>query len=369
MKFTCLQENLEKGLQIVSRAVPNKGSLPILSNILFVAENGRLKLAATNLETAVTTYVPCSVEEEGSVTIPAKLIKDFVSTLRPGTIKASLNHDVLHITSEKTKSKFNGISADEYPELPVFPEDVSYFELDPKEFGDDVAYVAFASGNDESRPIFTGIFLNYQEGVLTIASTDGFRLSEKILKIESSVGNFSAVIPARTMLEVSKIFAGSQEKIKFALNEGENLALFSSEDTTVATRILDGQYPDYKKIIPSEKVLSASFSTDEFVEAVKLTNVFAKEGNNAIKVRFDPEENLIRISSLAEEAGEHISELGAEIEGDLLEIAFSSRYLLDYLNNIKTERIHFRTNGNISPCLLLSDAHENFIHIIMPMQI
>jgi len=360
---------LAKGLQIVSRAIPTKGSLPILSNILFSAQDGRLKLAATNLETAITTYVPCSIEEDGSTTIPAKLIKDFVATLPPGTIKASLTNDVFHLTSNKTKTKFNGISADEYPELPSFPEDAKTIEFNPSDFNDTVSNVAFASGSDESRPIFTGVFLNYQSGILTIASTDGFRLSEKVMKVESEVGDFSVVIPAKTLIEVAKIFSTSEENIKFTINSNENLALFSAEDTTVATRILEGQYPDYKKIIPTEQILSASFATDEFIEAVKLTNVFAKEGNNAIKVRFDPGENIIKITSLAEESGEHESELAAEVEGELMEIAFSSRYLLDYLNNIKTERIFFKTRGNVSPCLLVSDNHVDFIHIIMPMQI
>lgn len=374
MKFSCLQENLEKGLQTVSKAVPVKGSLPILTNILFSTDDGRLKLSATNLETAITTYVPCSIQEDGAITIPAKLIREFVSNLPAGTINAHLTGHTLHLSSStsasqpKTKSKFNGITAEEYPELPIFPKDSKAIELDPKVFADAISFVAFASGTDDSRPIFSGVYLKCDGKLLTIACTDGFRLSEKLLELDKKCEPFSAIIPAKTLLEVSRVFSSSEEPLLFALNGSENLALFKSEDTTIATRIIDGEYPDYKKIIPQEKTLSADFVTADFIEAVKLTNVFAKEGNNAIKVRFDPA-GVIRVMSLSEEAGEHVSELTGEIEGDMVEVAFSSKYLLDYLNNIKTENLTFITKGNVAPCIFKSEIHPNFIHIIMPMQI
>jgi DNA polymerase III subunit beta len=368
MKFSCLQENLEKGLQIVAKAVPVKGSLPILTNILFATEDGRLKLSATNLETAITTYIPCTVQHEGSITIPAKLIREFVANLPPGIINAHLEGHTLAISSQKSKSKFNGTGAEDYPELPNFPSDAKAVELDAKIFADAISFVAFAAGTDDSRPLFSGIYLNCDGERLTIACTDGFRLSEKILTLPKKCDPFSAIIPARTLAEVAKVYAQSSEPLLFALNGNENLALFKSEDTTIATRILDGDYPDYKRIIPQEKTLSAAFATIDFLEAVKLTNVIAKEGDNAIKIRFDPE-GTIRITSLAEDAGEHQSELSAEIEGDLMEIAFSSKYLLDYLNNIKTENIDFLTRGNVAPCIFKSELHQDFIHIIMPMQI
>src|SRR5690349_7571360 len=219
MKFSCLQENLSKSLQTVSKAVPVKGSLPILTNILFEAKDGKLKLSATNLQTAITTYVPCSIDNEGAITVPAKLLRDFITNLPAGPITAELKGQILQITSNKTKSKFNGISAEEFPALPAFPEDTEAMELYPKVFNETVSYVAFAASTDDSRPLFTGIFLNYQDGVLTVAATDGFRLSEKIIKTESKVKNFSAVIPAKTLLEVARTFASSKEKVQFILND------------------------------------------------------------------------------------------------------------------------------------------------------
>jgi len=368
MKFSCLQENLSKGLQTVSRAVPTKSSLPILSNVLIIAENGRLKLCATNLETTIITHVGASVEKEGSITIPARLIKEFIINLSPNTITAHLEGETLHISSQKTKTKFNGTSAGDYPELPTFPSEKKYLELDPKAFNAAVSVVAFASGADESRPIFTGVFLSHSENKLTIASTDGFRLSEKVIKVEGKAPDFSTIIPAKTLLEVARIFSTSVEPLKFALGEDENMAFFESEDTLVATRILDGQYPDYKKIVPKETILSASVLAEEFLEAVKLTNIFAKESNSTIRIRFGPE-STIKIISLSEETGHHESNLDGEVEGETMEIAFNSKYLLDFLNNVKSERITFVTNGNVSPCLIKPEDHEDFIHIIMPIQL
>jgi len=367
MKFSCLQENLSKGLQTVMHAVPAKSSLPILSNVLIETEKGRIKLSATNLETAVTTYVGASIEEDGSITIPARLLKDFITNLSPGTINAQVKNDIFLINSKSTKSKFNGSSPKDFPELPEFPKKAKSLNIEPSLLNEVIGVVAFASGLDTSRPIFTGIYMDYSKDKLVVTSTDGFRLSEKTVKIKGSTDDFKVVIPAKTLVEVSKIFSSSQESIEFALDQNENLALFKSEDTLIATRILDGDYPDYKKIIPSEHILTATFDTLLFTEAVKLTDIFAKEGNSTIKIRFDPE-GKIKITSLSEETGQHESNLEAEIEGELLEIAFNSRYLLDFLNNIKSEKIDFNSNGNVSPCVFKPDSQKNFVHIIMPMQ-
>jgi DNA polymerase-3 subunit beta len=373
MKFSCLQENLSKGLQIVTRAIPIKSSLPILANVLISTENGRVKLSSTNLETAITTYIGASVKEEGSVTIPAKLIKEFVTNLSPSTIEAHIENDTLHITSQKTKSKFNGNNSSDYPELPSFSDKLKFVSIDPKLFNDAVSMVAFASGSDSTRPIFTGVNVIVTGNKLILTSTDGFRLSEKSINVEGSkdknAKDISTIIPAKTLLEVAKIFSSSLEPIKFALNEEENLALFKAEDTFVATRTIDGNYLDYKRIIPSGHVLKAFFSAGDFLEAVRLTNIFAKEGNCTLKIRFDPKQGVIKVASLSEEMGEHESQLNAELEGELLDIAFNSKYLLEFLGNVKTERICFTTNGNVAACVLKPEEYADFLHIIMPLQI
>lgn len=370
MKFSCLQENLNKGLQVVTRAVPAKGSLPILSNVLISTEDGRIKLAATNLETAITTYVNASIEKEGAITVPAKVLKELVSNLHPSTIEIKLDNDILHIKSERTKSRLNGTEAKDYPELPGMPKKETSIELDPTLFAQAIATVSFAASMDESRPIFTGIYITYNEGKMVLAATDGFRLSEKTIEIQKSKAQkFTALIPSKTLSEVSKVFASSENPIKMILSENENLALFSSGDTTIATRIIDGQFPDYQKIIPKSSSIKAVFNAEEFLEAVRLTTVFVKEGtNNTIKLRVDPE-GLLKVSSLNNETGTHESQINAETDGEMLEIAFSSKYLLDFLNNIKGESVEMGANANNTACVFKTDSSKDLTHIIMPIEL
>ncbi len=370
MKFTCLQENLAKGLGIVYRAIPTKSSLPILSNVLISAENGQIKLAATNTETTITTYIGASIDKEGSITVPAKLLRDFVSTLSPNTLTAELKDLTLHMVSDKTKSRFNGVDASDYPNLPEFNKDLAYMELDPKIFSHAVSLVAFAAAADESRPIFTGVYLNLQSGTLTIASSDGFRLSEKVMNLDTAgdMDDFTVIVPAKTLLEISRIFSASDEPLKMAIHPDANMVLFKAEDTTVSSNILNGEYPNYKRIIPEEHILQADFDSSELAEAVKLTNLFSTESVVAVKLRFNPE-GYINIGITGEETGAHESQVSANIDGEETEIAFNSKYLLDFLTNTKSNRISFKAKSASAPCLFIPLDHENYMHVIAPMQI
>lgn len=369
MKFTCLQENLLKGLSTVSKAVPLRSPLPILSNVLVTAADGRLQLGATDLDTSITTYVGAAVEEDGAITVPAKLLQEFVSHLSPDTIAATLKSDILHLSSGKTVSRFNGTSADDFPEMPVLPEGTKFpkLEIDPRVLNSAVGAVAFAASAEGGRPILSGILLKYSKNVLTVAATDGYRLSEKFIKLKGKVEDFSVVVPAKTLLEASKIFSSSEEPIKMLLNADENRVLFASEEVLVSTGILDGEYPDYKRIIPTESVLNASFRAADLLEAVRLTNVFAKE-DSIIKMVFDPE-GVVRVMSSSEEAGENKSEIEAVIEGESVEIAFNSKYLLDFLGNVKVENIIFETGGSITPGIIRSEDFDDYMHLVMPVRV
>lgn len=368
MKFTCLQENLAKGLSTISKAVPTKSTLPILSNVLISASKGRLKLSATNLDTSITTFVGASIEEEGSIAVPAKLVRDFVSTLSPSTVVVHMAEHILHITSDKAQTKFNGTPPDDYPDVPELAKDMSFVEVDPTLFAHSIGSVAFAAASDDSQPIFSGVLLQFVDGTLILAASDGFRLSEKNLPFQGSMEDFSVVVPAKVLLEVGRIFASSAEPIKIALDQSENLVLFESEDTSVVARILEGQFPDYKKIIPTDAVLKTTIVASEFLEAVKLANIFAKDATSAITVAFDPS-GFISLSSTSHEMGEHTSKFEANVEGEGLSVTFNSKYLLDFLNNTKLESLILETKASAAPCLLKSPDHADFLHIIMPMQV
>lgn len=371
MKFTCLKDNLAQSLSIVSKAVPLRHSLPILTNVLIVAKDGRLLLAGTNLDTVITTYVGASIDEEGSITVPAKLLSEFISHLSSESVVFTLKNDILHLKAGKNKSKFNGASASDFPDLPQITEKLSHLELPPREFCNAISQVGFAVAVDDTRPVFSGILLNYSSGKLVIVGSDGFRLSEKILDVKSKMDDFSVVLPAKTLLEVARIFGSCEENIKVYLNDNENLCLFECEDTLVVSRIIDGSYPDYKRIIPVDTKVTTSFLANELLEAVKLTNVFAKDANNTLKMSVDPS-GRIKVSSSSQETGGNNSEIPAEIIGTLdspFEIVFNSRYLLEFLTNNKFEKLVFHASESITPCLIKPDEDGTFLHVMAPMHV
>jgi DNA polymerase-3 subunit beta len=202
---------LKAGINTVSRAIPVKSAYPILSNILIETENGRLKLAATNQDTTISTYVGASIDKEGRITLPAKTLKELIANLAQGTLNAHLLNETLHITADKSKSKLNGTSADEFPKLPTFSKENPHLEIAPKDFANAVSSVAFAAATDDSRPIFTGVYFSYDNETLTIAASDGFRLSEKTIPVKGNLPKAAIIIPAKTILEVSKIESGKME--------------------------------------------------------------------------------------------------------------------------------------------------------------
>jgi DNA polymerase-3 subunit beta len=351
----------------VYKAVPNKANLPILSNVHLLAQDGRLRISATNLDTSITTYVGVSIEKEGAITVPAKVFRDLISNLPESVITVTLNERLLHVETEKNVAKLNTVAADEYPDIPVMASDVEVLEMETELFSDAVKSVVFAAASDDSRPIFSGVYLSFIDGVLSIVASDGFRLSEKTLELDTPFNKtFSVVIPAKTLMEVSRLI-DSAHPTQIALDERSNLVLFSNKDTVVATRILEGNFPDYKNIIPKAHSLEVEMAYEDLLEAVRLADVFAQQVDSSVKVKFSSE-GVISVSSRSPEAGEHTSSFDAAVEGEDLEIVLNSKYILDFLNNAATDKILFHTQNNLSPCVFKPLDRKDFLHIIMPRQ-
>lgn len=369
MKLSLLQENLASGLSIVAHAVATKGSLPILSHVLLKAEGGRLKLAATNLETGIVTWVGAKVEEEGALSVPARLLAELISSLPPGKVTLNVSNQILSIASSHARSKINGVAADEFPNLPT-PVREPILTLPPETLSKAVGQVAFAAATDEGRPVLTGVLFKVDNARLTLVGVDGFRLSEQRLVLDKAAATaLSLVIPARTLSEVARLATGQEESLSIYLPPEENQIIFKTSVFEISSRLLEGEFPDYEKIIPQNFVSNATLAAAALAGAVKLAAIFAKDSANIIKLRLVPEEGKVQLLANTAEVGENETEVEGQIEGEVTEIAFNARYLLECLSNLKAEKIVFQISGPLNPGLIRIVDDPNFLHLIMPVRV
>ena len=369
MKFVCLQENLLKGLQAVSKAVSVKPPIPVLNNVLLTSDDGMLKLSATDLNITITTHVGASINEEGTICVPAKLFLEVINTLPSGNISCEIEGAHLVIKTGKVSTKISTVVAKDFPELPTISEELPFVSLAPKVLADALSVVYFSAAIDSSRPILTGIYSIFKNNKIEFVSVDGFRLSEKIVDCVSELEEeFAVVIPAKNLFEVSRIFSNSTEPIKIAYNQEDNLMLFESSGIFVASGILDGDFPDYKRIIPSEKIITSTFLSEELLGAIKLCNVFSKDTTNIVIFNFN-DDGTIKISSSSDETGEALSTIDAKVEGTPYEVAYNAKYLTDFFSNVKSTTVIFESKGEYSPGVFRAEGLEDYIHIIIPSRL
>lgn len=367
MRFSCLSENLAKGLSIVSKAVSSKGSLPVLSHVLLKTEDGKVKLAATDLETGVVTWVGAKVEEEGAVTVPARLLSELVANLPPGKIEINTKKQGLTLRAPQVKSRLSGLAAEEFPPLPEVGGKTA-FSLDPKVFPAAVSQVAFAAASDESRPVLTGVLLKGSGKNLSLVGVDGFRLAERKLNLSKDLAkDLSMVIPSRTLAEVARLAAHQENPVRVVLLPEENQILFELEDSRITSRLLEGQFPDYEKIIPPSFNTQAKLLTEDFLKAVRLASIFARDSASIVRLRLDSAGPLV-LSANTAEVGENRTKVEARIEGEALEIAFNSKYLTDVLSNLQSEEVIFEASGPLNPGVLKPSPATNYLHLIMPVR-
>jgi DNA polymerase-3 subunit beta len=367
MKFSCLSENLAQGLSIVSKAVSSKGSLPVLSHVLLQAADGKVKLAATDLETGIVTWIGAKIDEEGAVTVPARLLAELVNNLPPGKVEVSAEKQTLVLTAPRTDSRLSGLAAEEFPPLPEVAGK-SVFLLDPKIFPTAVSQVVFAAAADESRPILTGVLVKGSGKNLSLVGVDGFRLAERKLDIDEDLAeDLSVVIPSRTLAEVARLSAHQEEPVKVTLLPEENQVLFELADSRITSRLLEGQFPDYEKIIPPSFNTRAQLATEEFLQAVRLASIFARDSASIVHLNLDAEKPLV-LSATTAEVGEGKTEVEAKVEGEPLEIAFNSKYLTDVLSNLRSEEVIFEASGALNPGVIKPSPATNYLHLIMPVR-
>jgi DNA polymerase-3 subunit beta len=362
MKLQVTRENLNRALNSVARVANSRGTLPILANVLIKTSNNRLNISATNLDIAITHYIGAKVSEEGSITVPARLMQDFVSSLPDGVVELDLKDTKLHVTTDQYKSIVNGIIADDFPSMPAIAESKTW-KVDTQVFKKALQQVAFAASNDETRPVLTGILIQVINSKLFMASTDSYRLAEK--ELGSNKSDINLLIPASAMQDLLRIL-GEQDGDMNITNDDQQ-ALFKVGDVELVTRLLDGKYPDYRKLIPENFTTTATLKRADLVNVTKVSSLFARESAGSVTLEVSEEDHKLSIRSVASQLGENTANAEAKVSGDG-SITLNSKYLLEALSVISGDEVTFSFNGKLEPTLLQSPTNKDYKHIIMPLK-
>jgi DNA polymerase-3 subunit beta len=365
MKLTVTQENLTKALNAVGRVASGKTPLPILNNILLRTDSNRLVVAATNLEIAITEHIGAKVTQNGAITVPARLMSEFIGNLPKGNVELSVEGAHLHIVAGAYSSTINGMEAEEFPELPTINEaEAITYEIATEVMKRAVAQTVVTASNDMTRPFLTGVYCHSFEGNLYFAATDGYRLSER--KIGAMEKELKAIVPASTLQDVLRVLPEDMAAVELLFDDTQ--VRFRMGDVEVTSRLIDGQFVDYRQLIPKGTDITATLKKDEFTRITKIASLFARESGGSITLKTDKEKGTLAIHSIASQLGENTSEAEATVNADG-QVTLNSRYLLEALSAIDGASISFQFSGKLSPCRLTAIEDETvYQHIIMPLK-
>lgn len=362
MKISVSLERLKRGLGAMEKIVASKSTLPVLNNILIKAEGNQVLLSATDLEMGINYYLGGRVDQPGSITVPGKVLSNFINSLSEETVILEVKNNILQAKTSKSEASINGISADEFPTIPKV-EGREVLEINGNLLKISINQVGFAASLDESRPILTGVYFVINKNSLKLVATDSYRLAEKIIKIDTQE-NASFIIPIKTIQELYRILNGSED-VKIMISD--NQVVFVLPDIELTSRIIEGEYPDYEQIIPKGFKTKAIINTHELINAVRTASYFTKESANNVKISF--KNNLIDIEATSAQLGNFKSQIEGNIAGEEGEINFNARYLLDALNSINTEEINLELVSKINPGVIKPEGKENNLtYIIMPLR-
>lgn len=368
MKLICTQENLNKGLNIVSHIASRNVTLPILNNVLLKAENGAIKLVSTNLEIGISAIVRGKIEREGEFTVQARLLADYISLLPKENIELNLEGDNLNIKCSSYKTFIKGLSAGDFPLIPQI-EQKDEIKVNAMEFKKALASVIFAVTLDESRPEIGGVYFNFSGPTLTLVGTDSYRLSEKKLVLKQSAGEGkSLILPLKTAQELFRILYDEGDG-EISLFVSDNQILFKlSGEVELVSRLVEGQYPDYKQILPEATKTQAKVMVNDFIKVIKSASLFCKPGINDVKVAVSKDKKSVVVASLNSSVGENVVNVDAEISGEDNEAVFNFRYLLDGLNNLDSGEASLELISGNAPGLIKPAGDDSYQYIVMPIR-
>jgi DNA polymerase-3 subunit beta len=372
MKVTCLQENLARGLGIVGRAVAVRSTLPITSNVLISTEHGRIKLAATNLDIALSCWIGGQIEDEGAITVPSRLLNDFVNSLPADKVSLTLAPRArqLKIVCARNEATISGMDADDFPPIPAVEGDT--LEIDARMLREGISQVVFSAANDDSRPVLTGVDLVVEGDKLTLAAADGFRLAVRTLELKKKVAERQEVIvPARALAELNRLLQDQDEPVQMTFNSNKTQVLFRLKDVELVAQLIQGTFPDYSRLIPKEWGSRAVVEVRDFLQETKIASIFARDGSGIVRVTFQAGEGgapgQMTIAARAEEIGDNTGVLDATVEGEAAKIAFNGKYLQEVLQVLDGGRVALETTGPSQPGVIRPLENDNYVHVVMPM--
>jgi DNA polymerase III subunit beta len=376
MRVTVLQENLARGLSIVSKAVSPRSTLPVLANILIASDEGRLRLSATNLEMGITCWVAARIEEEGSTTVPARTFSDLVSTLPSDQVllKLDTSTQTLNVRGGTSTNDIKCIDAQEFPPLAV-PDFENAVQINVGDFREMIHQVAFAASSDEARPVLMGVLVQVDKDKLTMAAADGFRLSvRKAVLSAPSAASISAIVPSQALKELARVATDSEEPIYMVLPKGRGQVVFRVKDVEVVSQLIDGTFPDYQQIIPRSYKSRTLVSTSSLLKACKQAEIFAREGSNVARFNIktaqgEMQPSEVEISATSEETGKNETIVEATVDGGGLLIAFNVKFLREALEVIRTPNVALETSAPNAPGVVRPVGDDQFLHVIMPMHL
>lgn len=366
MELSVTQENLARALSLVSRVASSRTQLPILSNILLRTDGTRLLVAATNLEVASMQRIGAKIVTHGSITVPAKLMTEFVSSLPKGQVELVVKGDQLSIKSGGYSSTINGVIADEFPELPTIDETSSIqYSIQSDDFRQAVSQTIITASTDAARPILTGVYWHSNEGHLYLAATDGYRLSER--RLVETKSEVAAIIPTQTLQEVLRTLNDDVEEVDILFDETQ--VRFRLNEAEIVSRLIDGNFPDYRQLIPTDTETKVLAEKAEFTRVTKIAGLFARDSGGSVTITADEEGQEFSLHSIASELGENTSKAAAKVTGGGV-VSLNSRYVSEALAVLEGDEISFGFSGKLAPTVLTSTdkKHQNYKHIIMPLK-
>lgn len=367
MKIKVTQQELLPIIQSVSRACGIRSTLPVLANVLLSASGDILTLSATNLEIGVIRQLPAQVEEEGAITLPARTLVEIISSLSSGPIDLEASSDQLKISNPHFSATLNGISANEFPSIPLSSE--QSITIESQALSESLPEISFAAAADDGRPILTGILTQIKKDTLELVATDGFRLAHKTTKVKEEGEDFKSLIPKRTLEEVARLISEEKnvKEVEISTSENQNQVIFKIGSTQLSSRLIEGQYPSWEKIIPSTFENTCTVDRSELLKAIKLASVFAKDNANIVKI--ETQDSSLKITSEAKELGEQETSVACQSTGTPLTIAFNSKFLIDALNASPDSKVKVEFSGSMSAALIKPLSESGVEYVVMPVRL